>query len=1012
MRGASNPSIPKKQTKKANDGKEGSTDLPKAVLSLGSLNVRGCNKPEKKQVIGEIMNVKGLDVLALSETKLRGAGECMFGEMNAIRSGVKGRGHAKEGVVIVFSEEMWRCVKEYKCINSRILWVRMKVGRSNLFVVSAYGPGSEKSEEDRDEFWENLNECVKTCKVNEDLFVLGDLNARVGNSNDGKVIGNWGVPAVNVSGQSMYEFCVENEMMIGNTWFRKKRIHKYTWVRDNGSDKALMDYVIVKQSMKADLIDVHVYRGAVEGTNSDHFLVVAKWKLPEKYMCARKIETNQRKVLNVRKLEDEKVRKYYRECLRERYEKLDERVVSCEKEWELFKNAVYECTEKACGSKTVGRKKRKIKRSEWWNDEIDKLVKEKKEKYNAWLQVRTNEKREVYKSICKEVKKKVKDSKNQANEEWGKRVTEKFRENKKLFYKVVKEERKTKEQVVWKIKNKNGKILEERNEVKDRYKEYFNDLLNVKSDRPTEISTLGMDASKVGKCELNEISEEEVVSAIKSMKCGKSPGVDEITPEMLKAGGNEILIWFKRLANVCMNEGEVPKDWQRSIIVPLYKGKGDKTECGSYRGISLLSVPGKLYSRILIDRARSVTENVLEEEQSGFRKGRGCVDQVYALRSILEKMNEKQKVAFMAFLDLEKAYDRVQRESLWEVLKIYGIGGKLLNAIKSFYRCSESCVRVCQEESEWFEVKVGLRQGCVMSPWLFNVYMDGVVKEFKARILDKGVSLKVGFESIRVSCLLFADDTVLIAESEEQLQAFVNEFVIVCERRGLKLNVGKSKVMSTGGANEGELVVNMKNETMEEVRDFKYLGVEISATGGIECELKHRVTEARKSAGMLERMWKNRGVSMEVKRRMYDSIVIPTALYASEAWTWSGRVGKKLDVLEMSCLRRMCGVTLRDRVRNEEVRRRCGIEKKLSVKGEESVLRFYGHMERMDDERLTKKVHCANVEGGRARGRPKKRWMDGVNELMNDRAAASNLSREQAKNIVFDRTEWRGFYLA
>ena len=108
----------------------------------------------------------------------------------------------------------------------------------------------------------------------------------------------------------------------------------------------------------------------------------------------------------------------------------------------------------------------------------------------------------------------------------------------------------------------------------------------------------------------------------------------------------------------------------RSIVVPLYKGKGDKTECGSYRGISLLSVPGKLYGRIIIERVRRRTENAREEEQSGFRKGRGCVDQVYALKNVLEKMTEKQKEVFMAFLDLEKAYDRVPREALWEVLRI------------------------------------------------------------------------------------------------------------------------------------------------------------------------------------------------------------------------------------------------------------------------------------------------------------------------------------------------------
>jgi len=188
-------------------------------------------------------------------------------------------------------------------------------------------------------------------------------------------------------------------------------------------------------------------------------------------------------------------------------------------------------------------------------------------------------------------------------------------------------------------------------------------------------------------------------------------------------------------------------------------------------------------------------------------------------------VSERRRVALVAFLDLEGAYDGVPREALWYVLGMCGIGGKLLKAVKSFYECSESCVRVCQEESEWFEVKVGLRQGCVMSPWLFNLYMDGVVKEFKARIQNQGVNMVFDNNALKVSCLLFADDTVLIAESSEQLQRFVNEFVTVCNRRGLKLNVAKSKVMEARDGAIGDIAISMKGEIMEEVKDFRYLGV-------------------------------------------------------------------------------------------------------------------------------------------------------------------------------------------
>ena len=200
-----------------------------------------------------------------------------------------------------------------------------------------------------------------------------------------------------------------------------------------------------------------------------------------------------------------------------------------------------------------------------------------------------------------------------------------------------------------------------------------------------------------------------------------------------------------------------------------------------------------------------------------------------------------------------------------------------------------------------------------MSPWLFNLYMDGVVKEFKARIMGQGVRMLLGSEILNVSCLLFADDTVILAESEVQLQHFVKQFVVVCDRRGLKLNVGKSKVMKTSDENgivgTGDLLVEMKGDMMEEVSDFLYLGAKVSKDGGMEKELNHRITQARKSAGALGGMWNNRGVSIEVKRRMYESIVVPTVLYGSETWTWSRRVNKKVNVMEMSCLRKMCGVT-------------------------------------------------------------------------------------------------------
>ena len=181
---------------------------------------------------------------------------------------------------------------------------------------------------------------------------------------------------------------------------------------------------------------------------------------------------------------------------------------------------------------------------------------------------------------------------------------------------------------------------------------------------------------------------------------------------------------------------------------------------------------------------------------------------------------------YFAFMDLEKAYDRIDRGAMWNVLGLYGVDGKLLNAVKSLYDDSKACVRVGNEMSEWFSVRVGLRQGCVMSPWLFNLFIDGVVREVNARVLGRGLGLVDERDYMwELNQLLFADDSVFVADSEEKLCQLVEEFGRACGRRKLRVNVGKSKVMRcTRGEDGARMNVILNGEVLEEVDEFKFWG--------------------------------------------------------------------------------------------------------------------------------------------------------------------------------------------
>ena len=950
-----------------------------------------------------------LGVLAISETKMRGKGEVVFGGVGGRSSGVE-NGRAREGVAILLSEEVRRCVTEWKEVSSRLMWVRLKFGREGWVIVSAYGPGSEKDDNERDQFWNELRDCVNSFGDNVNVVVLGDLNARVGNIVIQGVTAKFGVPGVNDRGQLLLDMCIDQELAIGNTYFKKKKKNKYTWarvVRGRVVERALMDYVLVSKKIVGRLLDVHVYRGEAGGI-SDHYLVQGTLTVAGGRERGGR-GGREREVLKVSELENQEKLAEYREKLAAEWEGVKGREWGgVEAEWELFKGGIVRCAKETCGMRKVGGRRRKG--SEWWSEEMNLVVAEKRRAFECWLRDSNDQTRERYNEKKREVKRKVREMKRRADARWGRSVTENFAQNKKMFWKEVKQLRKEGGKKEETVKDLNGQMLTEGEAVNKRWVEHFEELLNYEDNREARITAVAFEQGvpRMGRSNEALVTKNEVEEALRIMRTGKAAGLDGIPAECLKKGGVAVVEWLVRLLNICFEAGEVPADWRMAAIVPIFKGKGDQHVCGNYRGISLLSMVGKLFGRVLINRIRDGTEDALKDEQCGFRRGRGCVDQIFVVRQGCEKYLAKGKDSFWAFMDLEKAYDRVDRGALWRMLSLYGVGGKLLSAVKSFYVDSRACVRVGDQVSDSFQVKVGLRQGCVMSPWLFNVFMDGVVREVNIRVGERGLGLIEGNgeQEWVINQVLFADDTALVADSEEGLQQLVTEFGRVCDRRKLKVNVGKSKVMRcTRNENGGGLNINLGGERLEEVESFRYLGSQVARNGEIEEEVKFRVGEAGKAMGGMKKIWKTRELGMEVKRGLYESVIVPTALYAAETWGMKTADKKRLDVMEMRCLRSMCGVTRWDRLRNEEIRRRSGVLLELSKRAEQRGLRWFGHVERMDEGRMVKRITGSGVRGVGGRGRPRMGWGEGVRKSLRERG----LSVEEGRVRARDRKEWRKF---
>jgi len=245
---------------------------------------------------------------------------------------------------------------------------------------------------------------------------------------------------------------------------------------------------------------------------------------------------------------------------------------------------------------------------------------------------------------------------------------------------------------------------------------------------------------------------------------------------------------------------------------------------------------------------------------------------------------------------------------------------------------------------------------------------------------------------------------VLCGESEESLRGLVERFGRVCKRRGLKVNVDKSKVMVVS-EDSPQCEVMLDDEQLEQVSEFKYLGYVLDEKGTDDAECSRKVVNGRKVAGAIKSLVNVKGLSLECARVLHEGMLLPVLLYGSETMVWNKKYRSKVQCVQMDNLRGVLGVRRIDKERNERIREWCGVKKGVNERINESMLRWFGHVERMNESRLVKRMYSGECVGNRPAGRPKRKWIESVNECLKER----NVSLAEARIKVHDRREWRGF---
>ena len=480
----------------------------------------------------------------------------------------------------------------------------------------------------------------------------------------------------------------------------------------------------------------------------------------------------------------------------------------------------------------------------------------------------------------------------------------------------------------------------------------------------------------------------EYRAAVQGLNLRKAAGEDGVVAELLRSGGEAFHDLFYDLVTVTWERGEVPAAWRDATMVPLPKAKGDLRLCDSWRGISLLSVPGKILAKIVATRLSALAESILHESACGFRPARGTTDCVAVVRALLDHVAASEAgTLHCVFVDLRKAFDKVHRQGLWTTLERQGVPPKLLQVTRALHEGMQARVRVDGATSEPFPVRTGVRQGCLMAPTLLNLFYAAALDAWRRGVDDDivlrfriGASLQStaaavaqqaaegGFRAedrTAIHDTIYADDTTILASSWETAKHKWRRYVDVVGRFGLSIAYAKTKVMTAGRDDTGgdRLAADPAKQhatgpwlRLEHVDQFCLLGSTTQADGGYKQEVASRLKSAGAAYARLRPVcFSGRHLSGRLKYRVYRTFVLTRLLYGAELWRMPWEELSRLERFHNRCLRTIAGhnrwTMYQKHVSDADIRRWLGARPLMELV-DRACLRWFGHVARMSAARL------------------------------------------------------------
>ena len=482
------------------------------------------------------------------------------------------------------------------------------------------------------------------------------------------------------------------------------------------------------------------------------------------------------------------------------------------------------------------------------------------------------------------------------------------------------------------VKNTDGAVISEPSIIMNRWREYGASLFES-PDGETPLTK--MNRAFDDDMEPPPLMD-EVMYAVKKLKDGKSPGLDEIPAELIKSTGQHGIKALHQLCTCIWIKCDWPNDWKAQEFVMLFKS-GDRKQCSNYRTIALISHTSKVLLMIIILRLKAKLDQELPEEQAAYRKGRGTVDMLVCLQILMEKIIAIGQKAFIMFIDYSKAFDSVSHIKLFSAMIEMGFPAHLVALLQSLYVNQKARIRWNGENTDEFNLGKGVRQGCIASPHMFVSYTEKVMRD--ADVNQYGI--KVG--GTPISNLRYADDTALFETSEEDIERLTSAVNDAGRKLNLKLNVKKTKLLTTGDEQPVHNI-SIDGEDVEQVSRFKYLGSVKTTSASCTADIRARIGMAKGRMIELQDLWNDRNLTTNLKTKIVKALVWSVLLYGLEGWTLIKADENRIMAAEMWIWRRMLRVNWKEKRTNISILKELGVKRQLLGELIKRELSYFWHI--------------------------------------------------------------------